>query len=68
MELEKAKKILNEQNGMKYSDEEIIEIIKILEVFTKVEVNYLLNKKDHDKCNLLCKGLLGGAIPKRLFT
>ncbi|NBW28694.1 MAG: hypothetical protein EBR38_09020 [Flavobacteriaceae bacterium] len=57
MELEKAKKILNEQNGMKYSDEEIIEIIKILEVFTKVEVNYLLNKKTHEKCNPLRKGI-----------
>ena len=57
MELEKAKKILNEQNGMKYSDEEIIEIIKILEVFTKVEVNYLLNKKENEKCNPLRKGI-----------
>jgi hypothetical protein len=57
MELEKAKKILNEQNGMKYSDEEIIEIIKILEVFTKVEVNYLLNKNSNEKCNPLRKGV-----------
>ena len=57
MEFEKAKKILNEQNEMKYSDEEIIEIIKILEVFTKVEVNYLLNKKADEKCNPLRKGI-----------
>ena len=41
---------------MKYSDEEIMEIIKILKVFTKVEVNYLLNKKVNEKCNPKIKG------------
>ena len=53
MEFEKAKKILNEQNELKYSDEEITEIIKLLEVFTKVEINNLLNKNAHEKCNPL---------------
>lgn len=53
MEFEKAKKILNEQNELKYSDEEIIEIIKLLEVFTKVEINNLLNKNADEKCNPL---------------
>lgn len=53
MEFEKAKKILNEQNELKYSDEEIIEIIKLLEVFTKVEINNLLNKNVNEKCNPL---------------
>lgn len=53
MELEKAKKILNEQNELKYSDEEITEIIKLLEVFTKVEINNLLNKNANEKCNSL---------------
>ncbi len=53
MEFEKAKKILNEQNELKYSDEEITEIIKLLEVFTKVEINNLLNKNAHEKCNSL---------------
>ena len=53
MEFEKAKKILNEQNELKYSDEEIIEIIKLLEVFTKIEINNLLNKNANEKCNPL---------------
>ncbi len=53
MEFEKAKKILNEQNELKYSDEEISEIIKLLEVFAKVEINNLLNKKTYEKCNSL---------------
>ena len=53
MEFEKAKKILNEQNELKYSDEEITEIIKLLEVFTKVEINNLLNKNANEKCNSL---------------
>ena len=53
MEFEKAKKILNEQNELRYSDEEITEIIKLLEVFAKVEINNLLNKNAHEKCNSL---------------
>ena len=53
MEFEKAKKILNEQNELKYSDEEITDIIKLLEVFTKVEINNLLNKNANEKCNSL---------------
>ena len=57
MEFEKAKKILNEQNELKYSDEEIIEIIKLLEVFTKVEINNLLNKNANEKCNPLRQGV-----------
>ena len=53
MEFEKAKKILNEQNELKYYDKEIREIIKLLEVFAKVKINNLLSKKEYEKCNPL---------------
>ena len=51
MEFEKAKQILNENELKKYTDQEIIEIIKILEVFTDVWVNNLLKSIKNEKCN-----------------
>ena len=43
MEFEKAKKILNTESDKKYTDQEIIEIMQILEVFADVWVKNLLN-------------------------
>ena len=51
MEFEKAKQILNENELKKYTDQEIIEIIQILEVFTDVWVNNLLKSIKNEKCN-----------------
>ena len=50
MEFEKAKQILNANKSKKYSDDEIKEIIKLLEVFMVISINNLIRKKD-DKCN-----------------
>ncbi len=49
MEFKKAKQILNKSRDKKLTDEEVVEIMKIMEVFVKLEVNYLLksrNKKE----------------------
>lgn len=49
MEFKKAKQILNKSRDKKLTDEEVLEIMKIMEVFVKLEVNYLLksrNKKE----------------------
>ena len=49
MEFKRAKQILNKNRDKKLTDEEIVEIMKIMEVFVKLEVNYLLksrNKKE----------------------
>ena len=54
MEFEKAKQILNGNKLKKYTDQEIIDIIKILEVFTDVWVNNLLKSIKNEKCNSLC--------------
>ena len=51
MEFEKAKQILNRNKLKKYTDQEIIDIIKILEVFTDVWVNNLLKSIKNEKCN-----------------
>jgi hypothetical protein len=51
MEFEKAKQILNVNKLKKYTDQEIIDIIKILEVFTDVWVNNLLKSIKNEKCN-----------------
>jgi DNA-binding MltR family transcriptional regulator len=42
MEFEKAKQILNTESEKKFTDQEIIEIMQILEVFADVWVNNLL--------------------------
>ena len=42
MEFKKAKQILNKSRDKKLTDEEVVEIMKIMEVFVKLEVNYLL--------------------------
>ena len=49
MEFKRAKQILNKNRDKKLTDEEVLEIMKIMEVFVKLEVNYLLksrNKKE----------------------
>ena len=54
MEFEKAKQILNTESENKYTDQEIIEIMQILEVFADVWVNNLLKSTKNEKCNSLC--------------
>jgi hypothetical protein len=54
MEFEKAKKILNTESDKKYTDQEIIEIMQILEVFADVWVNNLLNSTKNEKRNSIC--------------
>jgi hypothetical protein len=51
MEFEKAKKILNTESDKKYTDQEIIEIMQILEVFADVWVKNLLNSTKNEKRN-----------------
>ena len=51
MEFEKARQILNKDKENKYTDEEVIEILKLLNVFTEVIIHNLLNKKADEKCN-----------------
>ena len=49
MEFKRAKQILNKNKDKKFTDEEIIEIMKIMEVFVKLAVNDLFkssNKKE----------------------
>ena len=54
MEFEKVKQILNTESENKYTDQEIIEIMQILEVFADVWVNNLLKSTKNEKCNSLC--------------
>ena len=54
MEFEKAKQILNTETEKKYTDQEIIEIMQMLEVFAGVWVNNLLKLSKNEKCNSLC--------------
>ena len=54
MEFEKVKQILNTESEKKYSDQEIIEIMQMLEVFADVWVNNLLKSIKNEKCNSLC--------------
>jgi hypothetical protein len=54
MEFEKVKQILNTESENKYSDQEIIEIMQMLEVFADVWVNNLLKSIKNEKCNSLC--------------
>lgn len=51
MEFEKAKKILNKKSDKKYTDKEIVEILKLLNVFAEIMINNLLKKKADEKCN-----------------
>jgi hypothetical protein len=49
MEFKRAKQILNKNRDKKLTDEEIVEIMKIMDVFVKLAVNDLLksrNKKE----------------------
>lgn len=43
MEFKKAKKILNKSRDKKLTDEEIIEILKFIEVLVEMSVNNFLN-------------------------
>lgn len=54
MEFEKVKQILNTESENKYTDQEIIEIMQMLEVFADVWVNNLLKSTKNEKCNSLC--------------
>lgn len=54
MEFEKAKKILNTESDKKYTDQEIIEILQMLEVFADVWVKNLLNSIKNEKRNSIC--------------
>ena len=49
MELKKAKQILNKDRDKKFTDEEIIEIIKFIDVLANVSVNNLLKSKNNIK-------------------
>ena len=46
MEFKKAKQILNKNRDKKLTDEEIIEIMKIIQVFAKLTVKNLLESKN----------------------
>ena len=46
MEFKRAKQLLNKNRDVKLTDEEIIEIMKIMEVFVKLAVNDLLKSRD----------------------
>jgi hypothetical protein len=46
MEFKKAKQILNKNRDKKLTDEEIVEIMKIMEVFVKLAVNDLLKSRN----------------------
>jgi len=54
MEFEKAKQILNTESEKKFTDQEIIEIMQMLEVFADVWVNNLIKSKKNEKCNSIC--------------
>ena len=49
MEFKKAKQILNKNRDKKLTDEEIIEIMKIMEVFVKLIVKDLLESRKNKK-------------------
>lgn len=46
MEFKKAKQILNKNRDKKLTDEEIIEILKFIEVLVDISVNNFLKLKD----------------------
>ncbi len=46
MEFKRAKQILNKNKDKKFTDEEIIEIMKIMEVFVKLAVNDLFKSRN----------------------
>jgi hypothetical protein len=55
--IEKAKQILNNENKkVKYTDEEVKEIMNFLEVYASTAINNLKRKASHEKCNSLRKG------------
>lgn len=54
MQFEKAKQILNQKKEKKYTDEEIVQIIQLLEVFKDVWIANLLKLTDNEKCDSLC--------------
>jgi len=54
MEFEKVKQILNTESENKFTDQEIIEIMQMLEVFADVWANNLLKSTKNEKCNSLC--------------
>ena len=54
MEFEKVKQILNTESENTFTDQEIIEIMQMLEVFADVWVNNLLKSTKNEKCNSLC--------------
>jgi hypothetical protein len=51
MEFEKAKQILNKYKKYKYTDEEVTEILKLLNVFVEVTIKNLLKEKADEKRN-----------------
>jgi hypothetical protein len=51
MEFEKAKQILNKYKKYKYTDEEVTEILKLLNVFVEVTIKNLLQEKADEKRN-----------------
>lgn len=54
MEFEKVKQIISRESKKKYTDQEIIEIMQMLEVFADVWVNNLLKSTKNEKRNSLC--------------
>lgn len=54
MQFEKAKQILNQNKEKKFTDEEIVQIIQLLEVFKDVWIANLLKLTDNEKCDSLC--------------
>ncbi len=46
MEFKKAKQILNKSRDKKLTDDEIIEILKFIEVLVEISVNNFLKLKD----------------------
>ena len=54
MEFEKVKQILNTESENKFTDQEIIEIMQMLEVFADVWVKNLLNSIKNEKRNSIC--------------
>jgi len=54
MEFEKVKQIISRESNKKYTDQEIIEIMQMLEVFADVWINNLLKSTKNEKRNSLC--------------
>lgn len=54
MQFEKSKHILNQNKEKKYTDEEIVQIIQLLEVFKDVWIANLLKLTENEKCDSLC--------------